>query len=65
MHQDMLYLIRLLDLDANSNTVYAGFYEYFLILVSGYRKWVQQDLGRASGFNLRDIVSFRGLRCEI
>lgn len=58
MYQNMLYLVRLLDLDANPNAIYAGFNKDLLVLVPRYCQWVQQDLWRAGGFNLGDIVSF-------
>lgn len=44
VHKNMLYLVCLLDLDTDSNAVYAGFYENPLILVSCHRQWVQEDL---------------------
>lgn len=65
VHQNVFYLIRLLDLYADPHAVDAWFYQDLLVLVAGHGKWVQQHLRRAGGFNFRHIVSFGGLRCKV
>lgn len=63
--QNVLNLIGLLDLDADTNTVYTWLYKDSLVLISRNRQWVQQNLWGSLGLNLWNIVSFGGLRCEI
>lgn len=61
----MLYLVRLLDLDADPHAVYARLDQDSLVLVAGDGQRVQQHFGRRLGFDLGDIVTLRGLRCEV
>jgi hypothetical protein len=61
MHQDMLNLVRLLDLDADAHTVDARFDEDTLVFVSRHGKGVEEDFGRRPCFYLWDIVSLGGL----
>jgi len=61
MNQNMLNLVCLLNLDADSDTVYARFDEYPLVFVSRNSYWVEEDFGRGLRFDFRDIVSFGGL----
>ena len=65
VHQDVLNLIRLLDFDADSDGINAGFNQHLLVFISGNDQWIEDDLRRAISLNLWDIVSFRGLRCEV
>jgi hypothetical protein len=65
VYKDMLNLIRLLDLDADTNTVDAGLNQDPLIFVSGDRQRVQEDLWGSLCFNFWNIVSFGGLGCEV
>ena len=58
MDQDILNLVCLLDLDADPDTVDAGFNEYPLVLVSGDDQGRKKDLGRCAGFDLGYIVTF-------
>jgi hypothetical protein len=61
----MLDFICLLDFNADSHTVDARLNENSLVLISGDGKGVQQDFWRGLRFDFGDIVSFRGLRCEV
>lgn len=65
MYQDILNLIRLLDLDTDANTVYTRLDQDTFILVSGDYKGSQEDFGRGLRFDFRDVVSFGRLRCEV
>lgn len=61
MDQDILNLVRLLDLDRHSDTIYTGLYEDLFILVPGYGQRIEKQFGGRCGFYLRDVVSFSGL----
>jgi hypothetical protein len=63
--QDVLNLVGLLDLDADSYAVDAGLNEHALVLVAGNCQRRQQDLGRCPSLDLGDIVALGGLRCEV
>ncbi len=65
MHQNVFDFVCLLDLDADSNTVYARLDENSFILVSGNNQGIQQDFWGGLRLDFRDIVSFRGLGCEV
>lgn len=65
MDQDVLNLVRLLDLDADADTVDTGLDEDALVLVAGYRQGVQEDFGRGSRFDFRDIVPFGCLGSKV
>ena len=65
VHQNVLNLIRLLDLDAHPSAVHTGLDEHLLVLVSGDCERVEEDLGRAGGFNFGDIMPLGGLRGKI
>jgi hypothetical protein len=57
MHEDVLYFIGLLNLDADTDAVYAGLDEDPFIFIPGNGQRIQQDLWRTGSFNLRHIVS--------
>lgn len=57
----MFDLICLFYPDADTDTVDTWLDKDLLIFVAGDVERVQQELGGATGFNLGDIVSFRGL----
>jgi len=59
--QDVFNLICLLDLDAYAHTVDAGLDVYAFMLIPRYGKRVQDDFGRARGFDLGNIVALGGL----
>lgn len=61
----MLYFIRLLDLNTNSNGVYARLNQDFFVLISSNNKWVEDNLRCSIGLNLGNIMSFSGLGSEI
>ncbi len=65
MHQNLLNIIRLLNLDANPYTVDARLDQDPLILISCDNERIQQDFGGRLSFDFGDIVSFRGLRGEV
>lgn len=65
MHQDMLNLIRLLDLNADAHAVNTRLDKHSLVLISCDRKGVQKDFGRGPRFDFRDVVPFGGLGCEV
>ena len=65
MHKDILNLVRLLDLDGNADTVHARFDQDALVLIAAYAERIEQELRRGPRFDLRHIVSFRGLAGEI
>lgn len=65
MDQDVLDLVCLLDLDAYPHAVDAGLDEDSLVLVSRNDQRVQEDFGGGLGLDLGDIVTLRGLRCEV
>jgi hypothetical protein len=65
MHQDMLNLIRLLDLNADAHAVYARLDKHSLVLISSDRQGVQKDFGGGLRFDFRDVVPFGGLGCEV
>jgi len=61
----MLNLVCLLDLYADSNGIDAGLNQDLLVLIPSDDKWVEDDFGSPPGLNLRSIVSFGGLGCEV
>ena len=61
VHQDILYFVRLLDFDADTCTVHAGFNEHLLVLIPGDREGIEENFGRAGGFNFGDIMPLGGL----
>lgn len=63
--QDMLNLIGLLDLDADTDGVDAGLNQDTLVLVARNGQGLQQDLGRRLGLNLWNIVSLGGLGSKV
>ena len=65
VHQDMLDLVRLLDLDTDPYAINAWFDKDTFVLVACDGQRVQDHLRRGFGFDLGDIVPFRGLRGEI
>lgn len=65
MNKNILNIIRLLDFDANSHAVYAGLDQHPLVFVSRNRYWVEEDFRRGLRLDLRDIMSFGGLGCEV
>lgn len=65
VHQDMLNLIRLLDLDADADGVDARLDEDPFVLVPGHRERVQQHLRRLPGLDLGHIMAFGRLRGEV
>lgn len=58
VHQDIFNFVCLFDLDADPNAVHARLNKNLLIFVSGDSQRVEKNLGRTSGFNLGDVVSF-------
>lgn len=65
VHQDILDLVGLLDLDAYADAVDRGLDEHALILVPRDRQGREQDLWRRLRLYFGDIVSFSGLRREV
>ena len=65
MDQNVLYLIRLFDLDADSYAVDTWLNQDFLVFIARDRQRVEEDLRRARSFNLGNIVPFRRLRCKV
>lgn len=65
MHQDILNIICLFYLDANPHTIHRRLYEHLFILVSGYVEGVEEDFGRACGFDFGNIVALGGLGGKI
>lgn len=65
MHQYVLDLICLLDLDADPDAVHTWFYQNLFVLVPGDGQGVEEDFGAAGGFDFRHVVSFGRLRCEV
>lgn len=65
MNENVLDFVGLLYPDTDTDTVYAGFYEDLLVLVTRHSQRVQEDLGRALGLNLWYVVSFGSLRSEV
>ena len=65
MDQNMLNFIRLLDLDAYAHAVDAWLDKDPLILVSRNGERIQKNFRRCLRFNLRNIVPFGRLGCEI
>lgn len=61
----MLDLVCLLYSNADSDAVYTGLDQDFLVFVSGDSEGVKENFGGAGGFNLGDIVSFCCLGCEV
>jgi len=57
MHEDVLYFIGLLNLDTDTDAVYAGLDKDSFIFIPGNCQRIQQDLWRTGSFNLRHIVS--------
>jgi hypothetical protein len=65
VHQNVLDLVGLLDLDADAYAVDARLDQDSLVLVARDRQRRQQDLGRCARLDLGDIVSLSCLRCEV
>lgn len=65
MNQNVLNLVGLFDLDADSYAIDAGLNENSLIFVASHSQGVENDLGGGFGFNLGHIVSFGRLRGKI
>ena len=63
--QDVLNLVRLLDLDGHADGVYAGLDEDPLVLVSGDRQGRQEDLGGRLGLDLGHVVPLGCLRGKV
>ena len=61
MHQNILYVIGLFDLDAYAHAIHRWLYEDLFILIAGDVEGIKKDFGGARGFNFRDIVAFRCL----
>lgn len=59
--QNVFDLVCLFYPDADTDTVDTWLDKDLLIFVAGNVQRVQQELGRATGFDLGDIVSFSGL----
>ena len=65
MDKNMLYLVCLLNPYTDTDTVDTRLNEDLLIFVPRDCQRIEENFGRACSFHLRDIMSFRGLRCEI
>jgi hypothetical protein len=65
MDQDMLNLIGLLDLDADTDGVDAGLNQDTLVLVARNGQGLQQDLGGCLGLDLWDVMSLGGLGSKV
>ena len=65
MYQDVLNLVGLLNLYANTSTVDTRLDQDSLILIPGHYQRVQEDFRRARCFYFWHIVTFRGLGCEV
>lgn len=65
MYQDVLNLIRLLDFDADAHTVYTGLDKYPFILIARNCERIQKDFGRGLRFDFGNVMSLRGLGCEV
>lgn len=65
VHQDMLNLIRLLDLDADADRVDARLDEHSFILVPGHCQRVQQHLRRLPGLDLGHVMAFGRLGSKV
>jgi hypothetical protein len=63
--QDVLNLIRLLDLYADADAVDARFDEDPFVVVSRNGQGVEEGLGGCCGLDLRDVVSLRHLGSEV
>lgn len=61
----MLNLIGLLDLNADADTVDTRLDEHTLVLVTGNCEGVEQHFRRCLCLDFWDIVSLRGLGCEV
>lgn len=65
MYQDILDLVRLLDLDADAHGVDGWFDEDALVFVTRNGEGCQQDFRARPSLDLWYIVTFGGLRCEV
>lgn len=65
MHQYILNLVCLLDLDTDAYTVDAGLDQDLFILVSGHGQRVEEDFWGAGGFDLGDVMPLRSLGGEV
>lgn len=65
MYQDVLDFICLLYPDANSDAVDTGLNENFLVLITSNSQGIEEKFWRAGCLDLWNVVSFRGLRCEV
>lgn len=65
MHQNILNLVRLLDLDTDAHTVHARLDQDSLIFVSGNYERSEEDLRRGLRFDFWDVVPLGGLGCEV
>ena len=65
VHQDVLDLISLLDLDADAHGIDARLDQDFLIVIPRHGQWVEQNLWRARGLDFRHIVPLGSLRGEV
>ena len=65
VHEYVLDLVRLLDLDGDSDAVDRGLDQDPLVLVAGHHQGGQHDLGGGRGLDLGDIVALGCLGGEI
>lgn len=65
VHEDVLDLVGLLDLDADAHAVDAGLDEHALVLVARDGQRRQQDLGGGAGLDLGHVVALGGLGGEV
>lgn len=65
VYQNVLNLIRLLDLDTNAYTIYTRLDKDSFILVSGDNQGSKKNFRRCLSFYLWYVMSFRGLGCEV
>lgn len=63
--QNLLNLIGLLDLNANTHTVHGRLDQHVLVLVATHRQWHQHSLGRVSCLDLGDVVPLNDLRAKV
>jgi len=65
MHQDILNLIRLLDLNADAHAIDGRLDEHAFVLVARDGQGVQEDFRGGLGFDFGYVVPFGGLGCKI
>jgi len=58
VHQDILNLIRLLDLNANAYAIHTGLDQDSFVLIAGDCQGVEQDFWGTGGFDFGDVVAF-------